>query len=60
MPTWDLAITMIIIAAAAFYVILSSYKTIKAGFTGCSGGCSGCSQRNSINSPDKSKLITLK
>jgi len=43
MFSWDLTITLIIIAAAAFYVVLSIYKTIKeASVGGCSGGCSAC------------------
>ncbi|MEA3362812.1 MAG: FeoB-associated Cys-rich membrane protein [Thermodesulfobacteriota bacterium] len=33
-----------IIAAAAFYVVHSMYKTIKEASTGgCGGGCSACS-----------------
>ena len=45
MFSWDLFLTSLIIAAAAYYVALSSYKTLKgaASGRGCSGGCSGCS-----------------
>lgn len=45
MFSWDLTITLMIIAAAAFYVAYSIYKTIKEASTGgCGGGCSACSQ----------------
>ncbi len=44
MFSWDLTITSMIIAAAAFYVVLSLYRTIKeASVGGCGGGCSACS-----------------
>ncbi|MCK4503357.1 MAG: FeoB-associated Cys-rich membrane protein [Desulfuromonadales bacterium] len=44
MPSWDLTITIIIVAAAAYYVAHNIYKTIKNASSGCSGGCSSCSQ----------------
>ncbi len=43
MFSWDLTITFIIVAAAAYYVALSFFKTIMGAVNGCSGGCSSCS-----------------
>lgn len=43
MFSWDLTITLIIIAAAAYYVAYSIYRTIKDAAKGCGGGCSACS-----------------
>jgi len=43
MFSWDFSITMIIVAAAAYYVAQSIYKTAKDASKGCSGCCSGCS-----------------
>ncbi|MCD6582215.1 MAG: FeoB-associated Cys-rich membrane protein [Desulfuromusa sp.] len=44
MFSWDLTITSIIIAAAAYYVAHNIFKTIKGATNGCSGCCSACSQ----------------
>jgi len=46
MFSWDVALTSIIIAAAACYVAYSSYKTISGATNGCSGCCSACSHCN--------------
>ncbi|NOQ41301.1 MAG: FeoB-associated Cys-rich membrane protein [Desulfuromusa sp.] len=43
MFSWDFSITMLIIAAAAYYVAQNIYKAAKNASTGCSGCCSGCS-----------------
>ncbi len=44
MFTWDYTLTMIIVAAAAYYVAFNIYKTIKDASSGsCGGGCSACS-----------------
>ncbi|RLB73216.1 MAG: hypothetical protein DRH07_02375 [Deltaproteobacteria bacterium] len=43
MFSWDFTITMFIVAAAAYYVVQSIYKTAKNASKGCSGCCSSCS-----------------
>ena len=43
MFSWDLTITLIIVAAAAYYVAQSMFRTIKGVAQGCTGGCSACS-----------------
>jgi hypothetical protein len=43
MFSWDMALTSLIVAAAACYVAYSSYKTIRGATNGCSGCCSHCS-----------------
>lgn len=42
MFSWDLTITLIIVAAAAYYVVYSIYRTITDAAKGCGGGCSAC------------------
>ena len=43
MFSWDLAITSLIIAIAAAYVVNNIYKTIIGATNGCSGCGSSCS-----------------
>ncbi|MCK5912357.1 MAG: FeoB-associated Cys-rich membrane protein [Desulfuromusa sp.] len=44
MYSWDFTTMLMIVAAAAYYVAQSIYKTVKEASTkGCSGCCSGCS-----------------
>ena len=44
MFSWDLTITLAIVAAAGYYVGFNIYKTIKEATSGNCGGCSACSQ----------------
>ena len=52
MFSWDLTITSIIVAAAAYYVAQSMFRTLKGVAQGCSGGCSACSHCN----PDQDNI----
>ena len=44
MFSWDIAITTLVVAGAAAYVIQSIYKAISGAGHGCSGCCSACSR----------------
>jgi hypothetical protein len=58
MFSWDLTITLTIVAAAGYYVAFNIYKTIKEASAGSCGNCSACSHCKFAGQPTQSAKRT--